>query len=99
MSLQFIAVILLPGNIQKWISLERGTQLESLTTINGKIIPRTNSPIQLMQPTIRKADGLNDWLKISTTTVIVAPAEKEKQNTNQVHLFPCSCRRSLQRQC
>lgn len=40
-----------------------------------------------MQPTIRKADGLNDWLKISTMIDIVAPAEKEKQNTNQVYVY------------
>lgn len=78
---------MLPVSIQKWISLEGGIQLESLTTISGKIIPSTNSPIQLMQPTIRKADGLNDWLKISTMIDIVAPAEKEKQNTNQVYVY------------
>lgn len=71
-------------NIQKLIGLERWIQLESLTTITGKIIPSTNSPVQLMQPTIRKADGLNDWLKISTITDTVAPAEK--QNTNQVEV-------------
>lgn len=88
MLLQFIAIIWLLVSIQKWISLDGAIQLESLTTISGKIIPSTNSPIQLIQPTIRKADGLNDWLKISTMTDIVAPAEKEEQNTNHVYVFP-----------
>lgn len=41
-----------------------------------------------MQPTIRKADGLYDWLKISTMIDTVAPAEKEKQNMDKVFLFP-----------
>lgn len=69
---------------------------ESLTTITGKIIPSTNSPIQLMQPTIRKADGLYDWLKISTITDMVAPAGKT--STQQVYFFPCFCWSSCQRQ-
>lgn len=88
MSLKFIAIILLSVSTQKWISWEGGIQLQPLTTTSGKIIPSTNSPIQLMQPTIRKADGLKDWLKISTMTDTVAPAEKEEQNTNRVYLFP-----------
>lgn len=49
-----------------------------------------------MQPTIRKADGLYDWLKISTITDIVAPAEKAKPNTHQVYSFPCFCWSSFQ---
>lgn len=53
--------------------------------MSGKVIPSTNSPIQLMEPKIRKADGLDDWLKISTMIVIVVPAEKGKQNTNWVY--------------
>lgn len=70
------------------LAWREGSSQESLTTINGKIIPSTNSPIQLMQPTIRKADGLYDWLKISTMIDTVAPAEKEEQNMDKVFFFP-----------
>lgn len=56
--------------------------------MNGKIIPRRKRPIQLINPTITKAEGRKVWLKISTMTDIVAPAGEERKRGKKTIASP-----------